>query len=89
MYTNKYHFMAPTNSFYILEQTYDGTGWVAAHKDGSMVITWEDMDFMKTIHVMFTNMPDDENEKQAHLLKMELLVEWLSEYHFEKMHKER
>lgn len=76
------------NMDYILEKTCDNKGWVAGFNDGSMVITWDDMQFMKTIHIMFSNLPNDDEETNVQLGKMEELVEWLSEYHFEKMHRE-
>lgn len=71
---------------YILECTADHTGWVAGYADGSMVITWDDQRFMCTLSIMIDTIPLEAEDTKFHMEKMGELVEWLSEYHFEKMH---
>lgn len=73
---------------YILEATADCSGWVAGYPDGSMFVTWDDQRFMKTLSIMIDLVPQKLDDQQYLMEKMELLVEWLSEHHFEKMHKE-
>ena len=76
------------DTHYIIEKTYDGVGWVAGFDDGSMVITWDNMNFLKTIHVMFSSVPESDQEAAVQIRKMESLVEWLSDHHFDKMHRD-
>lgn len=80
--------MAEAYENYILEPTYDGKGWVAADVSCDMIISWDNMNFMNTIKVMFASAPEDEIEKEKHLKEMEVLVKWLSKYHFEKLYDE-
>lgn len=71
---------------YILEATAEHRGWVAGYPDGCMVVTWDDQRFMETLGIMVDTVPLAVEDTRFHMKKMGRLVEWLSEYHFEKMH---
>jgi hypothetical protein len=75
-----------THNAYILEPTVDSSGWVAACADGSIMISWENQRFIGTLNVMLGAVPSNTQEQKEHMDKMGELVEWLSRYHFDKMH---
>lgn len=73
---------------FILECTADHASWVAGYPDGSMVVTWDNQVFMKTLNIMVDKPPQTAEEKRSQMDKISCLIDWLSEYHFEKMHRE-
>jgi hypothetical protein len=85
---NNFDDMTSEKTVFILEQTNDKSGWVAAYQDGSLVICWDDKKFIKTLSLMFDAVPDTDAEQRIHMNKVDNLVEWLSANHFEKMHIE-